>query len=241
VGVLSKTKQKIKVYPSTIKDWPEDDRPREKLLKFGEETLSDAELLAIVLRTGDASTGQSALDHARNLMNTFGSFRALSNAGISEICKIKGIGPAKAATIKAVMEIAKRYYTAKISKSKPLTKSKDVFAHFYPRLKDKKREAFFVMLLDGKNRHFKTVKISEGSLTSSLVHPREVFNPIIKESAVSIILIHNHPSGDPTPSHEDREITLRLKEIGQLMGIKVLDHIIIGDEVYFSFMDAGVL
>lgn len=238
---MSKSKEKIKSRSGTIKDWPEDDRPREKLLKRGEENLSDAELLAIILRTGNASTGQSALDHARDLMNTFGNFRALSNAGTSEVCKIKGIGPAKAATIKAVMEIAKRYYADKIPKSKPLTKSEDVFAHFYPHLNDKKKENFFVLLLDGKNRHFKSVRISEGSLTSSLVHPREVFNPIIKESAASIIFIHNHPSGDPTPSHEDKEITLRLKEIAHLMGIKVLDHIIIGDEIYFSFMDAGIL
>lgn len=238
---MPKAKQKIKSHSGTIKDWPEDDRPREKLLKRGEEALSNTELLAIVLRTGNASTGQSALDHARLLMNTFGNFRALSNAGISEVCEIKGIGPAKAATIKAVMEIAKRYYADQIPKSKPLSKSEDVFAHFYPQLKDKKKESFFVLLLDGKNRHYKTVRISEGSLTSSLVHPREVFNPIIKESAASIILIHNHPSGDPAPSHEDREITSRLKEIGHLMGIKVLDHIIIGDEIYFSFMDSGIL
>ncbi|UCC66280.1 MAG: DNA repair protein RadC [Deltaproteobacteria bacterium] len=226
-------------YP--IKEWPEGDRPREKLLEQGPESLSDAELLAIILRTGDGSRGRTALDHARYLVKKFKNFRNLASAEITELCALKGIGPAKAAAVRAVMEISRRYATERVTHRKPFCCSEDVFAHFHQRLKDKKKECFFTLLLDSKNRAIKEVRISEGTLTSSLVHPREVFTPAIRESTASLILVHNHPSGDPTPSREDEEITHRLVEGGKLLGVGIVDHIIIGQGSYFSFADRGRL
>jgi DNA repair protein RadC len=226
-------------YP--IKEWPEEDRPREKLLERGPETLSDTELLAIIIRTGDATSGRTALDHARLLIAQFKSFRGLASAAIAELCALKGIGPAKAAAVKAVMEISRRYATEKVSQGTIFSRSVDVFTHFHQRLRDKKKECFFILLLDSKNRAVREEKISEGTLTSSLVHPREAFGPAVRESAASLIMVHNHPSGDPFPSREDEEITRRLVEGGKLLGIGVLDHIIIGEGRYYSFADEGRL
>lgn len=223
----------------TIKQWPESDRPREKLLEKGAETLSDAELLAIILRTGEASTGQSAVDHGRELITRFATFRRLAEASLQELCAIKGIGLAKAAQIKAVLEIAKRYAEEPMQQGEPFRSSQDVFQHYREHLGSQKKELFYVLLLDGKNRKIRDVRISEGSLTSSLVHPREVFNPVIRESAAAVILVHNHPSGDPTPSQEDLEITRRLREVGEVMGVRVLDHIVVGKGRYVSFVDDG--
>ena len=205
----------------------------------GAESLSNAELLAIILRTGDASTKKTALDHARALLNRFKGFRAIGNATIAELCEFKGIGVAKAAQIMAAMEIARRFSSERLEDGIPFRSSRDVFNHFHERLRDKKKEIFIVLLLDGKNRRIKDITVSQGSLTASLVHPREVFNPVVRESAASIILVHNHPSGDPQPSVEDREITARLKDVGDLLGIKVLDHVIIGSGRYMSFADEG--
>jgi DNA repair protein RadC len=224
-------------YP--IKTWPAGDRPREKLVEQGPEALSDAELLAIIIRTGDGTSGRTALDHARQLITTFKNFRGLASAAIAELRALKGIGPAKAAAVKAAMEICRRYATERVSQGTAFTRSADVFAHFHQRLRDKKKECFFILLLDSKNRVIKEERISEGTLTSALVHPREAFTPAIRESAASLIVLHNHPSGDPTPSREDEEITRRLVEGGKLLGIGVLDHIIIGQGSYYSFADQG--
>ena len=226
-------------YPQSIKDWPEDDRPREKLIKLGPENLSSAELLAIILRTG--SKGKSALDHAKALIANNKGFREIEKTTVSELREIKGIGLAKAAQIKAVFEIAKRYSAEKIKTGEGFHSSRQVFNHFHESIRSKKKEVFIAVLLDGKNRMLRDVKISEGSLTSSIVHPREVFNPVIRDSAAAVILVHNHPSGDPAPSRAAKEITKRLKEVGELIGVKVLDHIIIGDGRYISFADEGIL
>lgn len=225
----------------TIKDWPEEDRPREKLLDRGAGSLSDTELLAILLRTGNASTGESALDHARLLLNHFTDLRGLESAPIRELQGFKGIGPAKIAQVKAGLEMGRRLSRAQWQAGSPLRSSEDVFRHFRGQLEKEKREIFYVVLLTNKNRKIREVKISEGSLTASLVHPREVFNPVIRESAAAVIFVHNHPSGDPAPSPEDLEITRRLKEVGELMGVRVLDHVVIGQERYFSFSDRGML
>jgi len=224
-------------YP--IKEWPKADRPREKLLEQGPDALSDAELLAIVLRTGDGRSGRTALDHARQLIKRFETFRNLASVAATELLDFKGIGPAKAATVQAVMEICRRYATERFSQGKAFSRSADVFAHFHQRLKDRKKECFFILLLDSKNRAIREERISEGTLTSSLVHPREAFAPAIRESAASLILVHNHPSGDPCPSREDEDITRRLVEGGRVLGINVLDHIIIGQGSYYSFADRG--
>lgn len=225
----------------TIKDWPAADRPREKLLAQGAQSLSETELLAIILRNGNASTGESAIDHARLLLNRFGGLKGLDDAGSSEIAAVKGIGPAKVAQLKACLEIGRRIGSQKWETGQPLHSAEDVFRHFRGNLGREKREFFYVVLLNNKNRKIREVKVSEGSLTASLVHPREVYNPVIRESAAGVIFVHNHPSGDPAPSAEDIDITKRLKEVGEVMGVRVLDHVVIGHDRYFSFSDRGML
>ena len=225
-----------------IKEWPEDERPREKLLKFGVEKLSEAELLAIILRTGDFSSRQSALDLGRALIVRFGSFRAMVQASVAEICSVPGIGPAKAASLKAAFHLAAKLSqeTLKIGSDR-YTDPSQVFEYFRYRYREHRKEYFLALLLDGKNRIIREVQISEGSLNQSIVHPREVFMPAVRESAAAVILVHNHPTGDPAPSREDLAITRRLREAGEIMGIKVLDHIIIGDELFTSFVSQGLM
>lgn len=225
-------------YGQSIKDWPEDERPRERLLKYGAEALSNAQILAIILRTGGAGT---AMDLARTLLQRFGTLRSLEAASLAELCSIKGMGPAKAAQIKAAFALSKRVMGEPTDSKDPFKTSEDVYRFYSVRMDGLKKEIFVCALLDGKNRPFKDITISEGTITSSLVHPREVFCPAIREAAVGVLFIHNHPSGDPTPSKEDIEITKRLVETGKLIGIGVLDHIIIGDGKYTSFLDKGLL
>jgi len=224
-----------------IKDWPADERPREKLLASGADKLTDAELLALIIRTGDSSTKNSAVDLARSLLSRFGSFRQLAAASISELCQQVGIGPAKAAEIQALFQIARRFADNRLQAGDTYGSSQDAFDHFHERLCDYRKEVFLALLLDSKNRLIREVQISEGSLSASIVHPREVFAPVLKESAAAVLFIHNHPSGDPTPSREDIEITNRLKQVGDLMGVRVLDHIIIGNGEYVSLADRGML
>ena len=154
---------------------------------------------------------------------------------------IKGIGPAKAAQVKAAMAIARRFAAIPLTSGKQVGSSEDIFNHLHERLRDRRQETFLLLLLDSKNRIIKDLQISVGSLSSSLVHPREVFAPAIRESAASVIFVHNHPSGDPTPSQEDLEITNRLREVSNVVGIKVLDHVIIGAGRYVSLKDKGLL
>jgi len=224
-----------------IKHWPEDERPREKLLKKAPAFLSDAELLALIIGTGDSSSGQSALDMGRQMLADFGNLRNMVHATASEICKIKGVGPAKAARVKAALELANRYGTRRLETLERFTSPIQVFDYFHSEFRNQRKEYFLALLLDGKNRILKRVQISEGSLNQSIVHPREVFSQAVRESAAAVILVHNHPTGDPTPSREDKEITRRLKEAGELLGIKILDHIIIGDGAFLSFADRGFL
>lgn len=229
---------KEKRYPKAIVNWPEDERPRERLIKFGADKLSDTELLAILLRVG--SSGKSAIDMARELINEFGTFRNIGSKSFAEL-KRKGLGIAKIAQIKAAIEIGRRFL-----KEKSLTKirvktSKDIVDYFIPYLRDMKKEIFKVVLLDGKNKIIKDVTISEGTLTKSIVHPREIIKSAITESASALILIHNHPSGEPQPSQDDIEITNRIISACEIVGIKILDHIIIGDNNYFSFFNEGLI
>lgn len=224
-----------------IKDWPADERPREKLLASGADKLTDAELLALIIRTGDSSSQSSAVDLARGLLSRFGSFRHLAAASIHELCQQPGIGPAKAAEIQALFQIARRFGDNRLQPGQAYRSSQDAFLHFHERLCDYRKEVFLALLLDSKNRLIKEVHISEGSLNASIVHPREVFAPVLKESAAAILFIHNHPSGDPTPSQEDIDITKRLKQVGDIMGVRVLDHIIIGNGDYVSLADRGLL
>jgi DNA repair protein RadC len=223
---------------SAIKDWPRADRPREKLLDFGASALSSAELLAVLLRTG--TEGRSALEQARSVLEGCGgSLRLLAATGLGDLCRIRGIGPAKAAQLLALVELAKRFGEEEFAPGAPFRGSYDVYAHFRERLAGERHEQFYAVLLDNKNRKIKDVRVSQGSLTASIVHPREVYLPVIRESAAAVIFVHNHPSGDPTPSKEDLEITRRLREVGELVGVRVLDHVVIGQGRYVSFVDDG--
>ena len=221
----------------TIREWPKEERPRERLLKNGPESLSDAQLFAILLRTG--SDQEDALQLSIHLLKKFHSLSRCAQASPAELCSVRGVGPAKAAQFKAAIELGRRSLASSFSEGTPFLKSQDVFRHFSPLLNGARKEFFKIILLDRKNKVIRDETISEGSLTSTIVHPREVFQSAVRASAASVIFLHNHPSGDSTPSHEDRKITKRLVSAGELMGIPVLDHIIIGDKDYFSFADAG--
>jgi DNA repair protein RadC len=220
--------------------WPADERPREKLLEHGPERLSDAELLAVLLPTRAAGAGGTPVDRTRELLSAFGSLRGLVDAPVRTLAATAGIGPARAAMLRAVGELARRYGAERLERGRSLRTSAEVYRHCGGRLAALRKEQFHVLLLDGKNRPIKDVRVSEGSLTASLVHPREVFVPAIEESAAAIILVHNHPSGDPTPSAEDVAITQRLRQAGEIIGVHVLDHVVIGRGRYVSFADEGL-
>ena len=222
-----------------ITHWPETERPRERLMAKGPDALSDAQLLAILLRTGRRDF--SAVQVAIELLGRVGGIGGLAMCGIEELCAIPGIGPAKAAQLKAAVELGRRSLATPLSTGTRISSSADLFKHFHPILRDRKQELFKVVLLDAKNTVIKESTVSEGTLTLSLVHPREVFASAVRESAAAVIFLHNHPSGDPTPSLEDRQLTERLAEAGRLLGIPVLDHVIIGDGRYVSFADQGWL
>lgn len=215
------------------------ERPREKMRDGGAERLSDAELLAVLFPTA-ARGAPNAVDQARMWLERLGSLRALVDAPPRALCATPGIGAARAAMVQAVGELARRYGQQRLARGTPLRTSAEVYRHCGERLAALRKEQFHVILLDGKNRPLKDVRVSEGTLTASLVHPREVFVPVIEESAAAIILVHNHPSGDPTPSAEDIAITRRLRDVGELMGVRVLDHVIIGHGRYVSFSDEGL-
>lgn len=226
----------------SIRDWPEDERPREKMLKQGAGSLTDAELLALIIRSGDPSTKQSAIDLGRELISHFdANLRELGSADIAQICGIKGMGLAKASGIKAAFTLAARFQARRLERFERFTSPRQVFDYFHHEFRDSRKEYFLTLLLDGKNRIIRRVQVSEGSLNQSIVHPREVFSPAVKESAAAMILVHNHPTGDPTPSSEDIAVTRRLREAGEIMGIKVLDHIIVGDGEYLSFVERGLM
>ncbi|NKB80852.1 MAG: DNA repair protein RadC [Nitrospirales bacterium] len=222
-----------------IAGWPECERPRERILKEGPHVLSDAQLLGILLRVGrpDSSAVQVAMD----LLNQWGGLQGLANRSQEELCAISGIGTAKAAQIQAAIELGKRVLATPLTTGVRIGESRDLFQHYYPLLRDLRHEVFKAILLDAKHGIIRDLTISEGSLTHSIVHPREVFNPAVRESAAAVIFLHNHPSGDPQPSVEDRTLTARLVEAGNVLGIRVLDHLVIGDGRYVSFADQGWL
>ena len=222
-----------------IGKWPETERPRERLLSEGAESLSDAQLLAILLRVGRQEA--SAVKVGMEVLDRVGGICGLLHCGVEELCAIPGVGPAKTAQLKAAVEVGKRAVSAPLTTGTRITSSADLFKHYHARLRDLRHEIFAVVLLDAKNQVIRDVTISEGSLTLSIVHPREVFIPALRASAAGVIFLHNHPSGDPTPSQEDRVLTGRLVSAGSLLGIQVLDHLIVGDGRYVSFADQGWL
>jgi DNA repair protein RadC len=221
----------------TIKDIPADMRPREKLLRYGPGILSTQELLAIIIRTG--SRDANAVQLAESILYQFEDLRGINNAGIEELCQAaQGMGQVKAAQIKAALELGRRL-NQQDSEVVRIKSPQDVAAWVMEDLRYLQHEQFRILLLNTKNVIIACEEVSRGSLNSSIVHPREVFNRAIKRSAAAIILIHNHPSGDPTPSQEDINITRRLVEVGRLVGIEVLDHLIIGDGVFTSLKEKG--
>jgi len=215
----------------TLHDLPKEERPRERLIKFGEQALSAQELLQLILGRGIA--GESVMVTSQKLLSQFGSLQKLTEASIGELSSVKGIGPAKAAQIKAVFEIGRRISTQTPSyKSKELTNPEKVFKFMRSKIKDYSKEHFYVIALNSRN--WSVSEISIGTLDSSLVHPREVFSEAIKNKAASVIFVHNHPSGDPEPSEEDLAITKKLIDSGNVLGIKVIDHIIITRSNFLS-------
>ncbi len=228
------------VHSVGVKEMPAEERPREKMIQYGAEYLTDAELMAILLRTG--SSQKSVLTLGRELTADGGLYKHLAGVKrISELLHIKGLGKAKATTILAAIEIGRRLATAR-----PLDKV--VFEGPYagamflmPRMRYLVKEQFVVIFLNGKNRIVGSEVVSEGTLTESPVHPREVFETAILHHAASIVVAHNHPSGDPLPSENDRETTKLLVQAGETLGIPVLDHLIIGDGKYYSFEEAGAI
>jgi DNA repair protein RadC len=216
-----------------IKDLPDSSRPRERFLKYGKEALSDAELFAIILRTG--TINENVVEMSNRLIKEY-SLEKLFDCSLKELQEIKGIGPSKAMQILAMSELGKRYNNSKNPVIK-INSAKDVFNYFHEKLKNEKQENFYVLILNNANNIIKEELISKGILDSAIIHPREIFKPAIKNSASKIILIHNHPSGNPNPSKEDLEITKQLVEAGKLLDIKVLDHVIVGDENYWSWVE----
>lgn len=218
---------------------PETERPRERLEKSGPEMLSNHELLAIILSTGYKAGGQAytALDLANQLLNHFGGLKGLATAGFEELCQHPGVGPAKACQIKSAFELGNRVASFESGPKPVIKRPQDIVQYFKHRMSLLKKEEFVVVILNTKNKLVKDVVVSRGTLNASIVHPRDVFNIAVTHMASMLILLHNHPSGDPSPSSEDIEITRRLAEAGKLMGIEILDHIIIGDGNYASLKE----
>ena len=211
--------------------------PTQRLFESGWKSLSDMELVALLVGPG-ISEGQ-ALRDAQRLLEVVGSAAELGEITWEEFHRA-GWGRRKALAILAAVELRNRIQTNSLSPGQPFRSSLEIFHHFRPQVEGLKKECFWCLLLDGKNRILRVVRVSEGSLTSSLVHPREVFRPAIREAAAGVLFVHNHPSGDPAPSQEDIQITKRLVEVGKIVGIRALDHVIIGAHRYFSFVDQGL-
>jgi len=223
----------------TIHDLPAYERPRERLQKLGAEALSAQEILALILGRGVA--GESVMVTAQRLLSQFGSIKGISSASVEELSQLRGIGIAKAAQIRAAFELANRLEGYSPAEDKPVVKTPDdAAAVVKSRLKGKKKEHFLALLLDTRNQLIKVAGISIGSLDTSIVHPREAFKEAISASAASVIFVHNHPSGDPEASEDDIKLTKRLAEAGEIVGIDVLDHIIIGDKKYLSLKREGL-
>jgi len=222
-----------------IKDLPEEEKPREKAKKVGFENLSLVDLLSILLRTGTKSL--SVKDVSIELLNEINGLEGLQTLRLPTLTKIKGIGETKAITILAAVELGKRMKEKKLPKKIQIKETKDVYKYYQNAFVEEAQEKFFVLFLSSKNEVINEKIIFTGTANQSFVHPRDIFKEAILNNAVRILCIHNHPSGDTTPSKEDLEVTKRLKECGTLLGIPVLDHVILGRDSYYSFLEKGYL
>lgn len=204
---------------------------RERLLQYGAEQISDAELLALVLR--------SSVQSAVQLMEEFGSLRSLVQAGTHELCQTQGIGIQRVAILKAVLSLGQRLHTVSLHRGQSFTSSHAVYLAYHPRVVGLEQETFWVLLLDTRNRIIREIQVALGSVNRCPLSTQDIFAPALREKAVRLILIHNHPSGNPEPSQDDRTLTQRLKQCASLLGLEILDHIVIGDGCYVSFADRG--
>ena len=223
----------------TVRDLPRQERPRERLQKFGPEALSAQELLALVIGRGIPK--KSVMNIAQELLAKFGNVKAIGQATIEELSQIKGIGLAKAAQIKACFELGKRENLEPELKNFDVKNPEGVVKAIRASIQDKAKEHFKLILLNPRNKIIGVSTISIGTLNASLVHPREVFKDAIMHSAASVVLAHNHPSGDPEPSEDDLKITKKLVDSGKILGIEVIDHIIIGKNNFCSFKERGLI
>jgi DNA repair protein RadC len=224
---------------SSLKALPENERPRERLLKNGPHCLSTVEIIAIIL--GSGTKGKSVLLLAQDLLSIFGSLEALSTATVAELCKIKGLGKAKSLQLKACFSLVNRLKEPNDSMSQPILTPLHAYLRVRNLLQNEKKEIFGVILQDVRNMMISWEVISIGTLTHTLVHPREVFSVAVRNHAASLILVHNHPSGDLKPSAYDIEVTRRLIEAGKLMGFPIRDHIIISSKGFISLREMGCL
>lgn len=222
-----------------IMDLPENERPQERLLRYGPETLSNSELLAIILRSGNS--GENIVNLCNRILSEAGGLNGLLSCNAEEFMKLKGIKGAKASQLLAIAEISKRFRTYKSGEEYIISSPSDAANMVMETMRSLKQEILKVILMNTKNKVILTKDVSMGSINSSIVHPREVFMDAVRRSAASIVICHNHPSGDPTPSSEDINITHRLKECGKLLGIDLLDHLIIGNGTYISMKEKGIL
>lgn len=229
----------IDLQAEPLRQVPACDLPRERMQTLGIEALSDAELVALLLRTG--SGGRDAVSVARAVLDQSRGVLGLARFVKHEGRPVAGVGPAKIASLAAAIELGRRLHGRRLLAGERMSGPEQIHRHFHPRLRDCERERFLVILLDSRHRVLREVTISQGTLTASLVHPREVFRTAVRESAAAVVLVHNHPSGDPAPSGEDREVTRRLAEAGRIVGIRVVDHVVVAERGYFSFCEAGEL
>ncbi|PKP54010.1 MAG: hypothetical protein CVT92_01295 [Bacteroidetes bacterium HGW-Bacteroidetes-1] len=224
---------------TSIKNWANDDKPREKLMLKGRNSLSDAELIAILI--GSGNTKESAVELSRRILSSANdNLIELSLLSLKDLMKFNGIGEAKAITIIAALELGKRRRSAEARERKTITSSKDVFEQIYALTSDLHYEKFWVILLDQANKIIRTVEVSEGGITGTVADPKKIFKLALEGNACNIILCHNHPSGQLKPSDADIKITERMKKSGEILDIRVLDHIIIGADSYYSFNDEGI-
>ncbi len=235
----------------TIKEWPTEERPRERMEALGPRALASRELLALLIETGipasAAGGGRTSLDVAGDLLRRFragdgnDSLRRILAAPLAELCAVPGIGPAKAAKVQAGLELGRRAAEETRGERDRVRTPRDVYERMRLSMRDLPYEEFHLLLLNTQNEVLRDQLVSRGTVDASIVHPREVFRPAILESAAALILVHNHPSGDPTPSAEDRAVTQQLRSCGETLGIDVIDHVVIGEGRFVSFVEAGLL
>jgi DNA repair protein RadC len=235
----------------SIKHWPESEKPRERLRSQGAEALSARELLALLIETGEpprrGRPPRSAMDLAGDLLNWFApeggdeSLRRISQAPLSALCEVPGIGPAKAAKILAALDLGRRAARESLPVRVQVASARDVYERMRLAMRDLPQEEFHVLLLNRQNEVLREVVVTRGTLDRSDIHARDVFRPALAESAACVVVVHNHPGGRPSPSPQDRELTRELCVAGRLVGIPVHDHVIVGEHGYYSFSEAGLL